>query len=149
MTAACSINNSFQERSAKIFTNCSSTFFFFMLRLQTWVFISSGNHKTKVKLYLSCDTSVGKLFCRSGSENTRFSNRCLLCNSHVTWNFFKCSFSYNNKTTRNKPGLRKKAKFCTRQKIFKVWFPTGYMNQIRFYAVLIPKPSELKQFLTT
>lgn len=43
--------------------------------------------------YLICDTSAGKLLCRSGSEKTRFSNRCLLCSSHVTWNFFKCSFS--------------------------------------------------------
>lgn len=43
--------------------------------------------------YLICDTSAGRLLWRSGSEKTRSSKRCLLCSSHVTWNFCKCSFS--------------------------------------------------------
>lgn len=44
--------------------------------------------------YFRCATSAGKLLCKTGSENTRFSKRCLLCSSHVTWNFWRCSFSW-------------------------------------------------------
>lgn len=51
----------------------------------------SSGHQTAA--YLICDTRAGKLLWRRGSEKTRFSNRCLLCSSQVTWNFFKCSFS--------------------------------------------------------
>lgn len=38
--------------------------------------------------------SAGKLLCKIGSEKTRFSKRCLLCSSQVTWNFWRCSFSW-------------------------------------------------------
>lgn len=50
--------------------------------------------------YLICDTRAGRVLWSSGSEKTRSSNRCLLCSSHVTWNFFRCSFSWFIKHTR-------------------------------------------------
>lgn len=52
--------------------------------------------QTKKVSYFSCATSAGKLLCKIDSENTRFSKRCLLCSSHVTWNFWRCSFSWEN-----------------------------------------------------
>lgn len=60
---------------------------------------TQGHVQVQTK-YLICDTNAGKLLWRRGSENTRFSNRCLLCSSHVTWNFFRCSFSWLENTRR-------------------------------------------------